>query len=103
MKIFYHKVTGDSHVFEDDARVEDWPEHQVEPSIAAIREAALHERLLLLHQTDVWALVDRKMTEAQLEYRQALRDITTQHAWREERYGDVVWPLDPTELEVLNA
>ena len=32
----------------------------------------------LLSRTDTWALSDRTMTEAQVAYRQALRDITEQ-------------------------
>jgi hypothetical protein len=45
-----------------------------------------------LRKTDTWALSDRVMTQAQLDYRQALRNITEQYSSMEA----VVWPIDPT-------
>ena len=39
-------------------------------------ELLREERNHRLQETDVWALVDRNMTQEQKDYRQALRDIT---------------------------
>jgi hypothetical protein len=45
----------------------------------------------LLAQTDHWLLSDRTPTQEQLDYRQALRDITNTYTSLE----DVVWPTKP--------
>lgn len=44
-----------------------------------------------LAETDWWCVSDRKPTQAQLEYRQALRDITETYS----SLNDVVWPEKP--------
>ena len=49
------------------------------------------ERNKLLAETDWWLLPDRTATQAQLDYRQALRDITTTYT----SLDDVVWPEKP--------
>jgi len=49
------------------------------------------ERDALLEKTDWWVLPDRTPTQAQLDYRQALRDITETYSSLE----DVVWPEKP--------
>jgi hypothetical protein len=41
--------------------------------------------------TDWWVLPDRTATQAQLDYRQALRDITNTYT----SLDDVVWPTKP--------
>lgn len=46
------------------------------------------ERNKKLEQTDWWAVGDRTMTQEQIDYRQALRDITKTYTSME----DVVWP-----------
>ena len=48
-------------------------------------------RDLLLMNTDVWALSDRTMTDAQKKYRQDLRDITKTAT----SLDDVKWPTKP--------
>jgi hypothetical protein len=45
----------------------------------------------LLEETDVWALSDRTMTAEQVDYRQALRDITDQAGFP----TDITWPNKP--------
>lgn len=45
----------------------------------------------LLDETDWWATSDRTMTQAQTDYRQALRDITDQAGFP----TDVTWPEKP--------
>lgn len=49
------------------------------------------ERDNLLTSTDHWALSDRTMTQEQIDYRQALRDITKVYT----SLDDVVWPTKP--------
>ena len=49
------------------------------------------ERNKRLGITDVWALSDRTMTQAQIDYRQALRDITKTAT----SLDDVSWPEKP--------
>ena len=69
---------------------------QVKAKIAEL-EAAEPMRLLRaernqrLANTDWWVLPDRTPTQAQLDYRQALRDITETYT----SLDDVVWPGVP--------
>lgn len=49
------------------------------------------ERNALLAETDWWVLPDRTATQEQLDYRQALRDITTQEGFPD----TVVFPTKP--------
>jgi hypothetical protein len=49
------------------------------------------ERDGLLLKTDWWAVSDRTLSQEQLEYRQALRDITDHYSSLDE----VVWPEKP--------
>ena len=66
-----------------------------EPDVVVSAEAKLQalrmERNLKLSVTDVWALSDRTMTQAQKDYRQALRDITENAT----SLDDVSWPTKP--------
>lgn len=49
------------------------------------------ERNRRLTETDWWVLPDRTATQSQLDYRQALRDITNTYT----SLDDVVWPTKP--------
>lgn len=49
------------------------------------------ERNRLISETDWWVLPDRTATQAQLDYRQSLRDITETYT----SLDDVVWPTKP--------
>jgi hypothetical protein len=49
------------------------------------------QRNLKLKETDWWAGADLNMTQAQTDYRQALRDITETYT----SVDDVVWPTKP--------
>ena len=49
------------------------------------------ERNQRLANTDWWVMPDRTATEAQLAYRQALRDITETYT----SLDDVIWPEEP--------
>lgn len=55
--------------------------------ILEIRE----QRNTLLAETDWWAVQDRTMTQAEKDYRQALRDVPTQSGFP----TDIVWPTKP--------
>jgi hypothetical protein len=48
-------------------------------------------RDVLLKETDLWGLADYPTTQAQLDYRQALRDITDQAGFPH----DITWPTKP--------
>ena len=48
-------------------------------------------RDMLLAETDWWAVADRTMTQAEIDYRQALRDVPQQAGFPE----NVTWPTKP--------
>lgn len=45
----------------------------------------------LLAKTDWWAVADRTMTQAETDYRQALRDVPQQDGFPD----NVTWPTKP--------
>ena len=49
------------------------------------------ERNRLLAETDWWAVADRTMTQAETDYRQALRDVPAQAGFPE----NITWPTKP--------
>lgn len=53
------------------------------------------ERNRLLAETDWWVLPDRTATQEQLDYREALRNITNIYS----SLSDVVWPNNPMNGE----
>ena len=60
--------------------------------IAAMELRTLRrQRNQKIAETDWWANSDLTMTQAQADYRQALRDITDTYS----SYLDVVWPVKP--------
>lgn len=64
-----------------------WADGQADRDLAALR----FERDRLISETDWWAGSDLTMTQAQIDYRQALRDITDSYT----SLDDVVWPTKP--------
>jgi len=59
---------------------------------ADLEFAAIIERARLMNETDHWALSDTPpMTQEEMDYRQALRDITSAEGWP----TDHVWPTKP--------
>ena len=64
-----------------------WTDGQADRDMAALRT----ERDRLLAETDYLALSDNTMTQAQTDYRQALRDITDNAT----SLDDVTWPTKP--------
>ena len=64
------------------------------PTDEEFAENNRQNRNFLLQQTDVWVLPDRNPTQAQLDYRQALRDIPTHSNWPHLNEDD--WPVKPT-------
>ena len=61
--------------------------HTAEDKLASLRAV----RDSKLSATDWWVMPDRTATEAQLAYRQALRDITETYT----SLDDVIWPEEP--------
>jgi len=59
----------------------------------SIAEHNKHERDRLLIACDWWASSDLTMTQAQIDYRQALRDITEHSNWPNLSSSD--WPTKP--------
>lgn len=45
----------------------------------------------LLAETDWWAVTDRTMSQQQLDYRQALRDVPSQSGFP----SSITWPVKP--------
>ena len=66
------------------------PEAVDPPALTSEELAAEHraKRNNLLAETDWWAVQDRIMSQAEIDYRQALRDITDQPTFPD----SVVWP-----------
>jgi len=52
---------------------------------------ARQQRNALLAETDWWSCSDRTMTQAEIDYRQALRDVPAQAGFPE----NVTWPTKP--------
>ena len=72
----------------------DWDGTQFVNNIPPLPTEADNVRLkrdFLLQDTDWWAVADRNMTQEQIDYRQALRDITSQSGFPD----NVVWPVKP--------
>lgn len=72
------------------------PEELEEINTVGLQELDLivrERRSALLSETDWWCLSDRTATQAQLDYRQALRDITTHPSWP--NLGAADWPVKP--------
>jgi len=73
---------------------EDWNlENNITPEIIAEekKKDVRHQRNALLAETDWWAVADRTMTQAEIDYRQALRDIPQQEGFP----TDITWPTKP--------
>jgi hypothetical protein len=54
-------------------------------------EEARDVRDKLIKETDWWAVADRTMTQAETDYRQALRDVPQQEMFPME----ITWPTKP--------
>ena len=62
--------------------------------VAATQPTEASVRLLrdeILAETDWWAVADRTMTQAEIDYRQALRDVPAQAGFPE----NITWPTKP--------
>ena len=65
--------------------------HIAQLEIDAHNKMNRQERDRLLSETDWWASSDLTMTQAQIDYRQALRDVPQQEGWP----TDITWPTKP--------
>ena len=88
-KIWYHKTTGSSAVFDDAEDMANWPDFQAD-LVAATANQVRAERDALLAASDSMALADR-ITDAWRTYRQALRDLPAA-----EGFPDVAFPVAPS-------
>ena len=73
-------------------------QHTANSRIATYMMKVQRDKLLI--ETDWWAVTDRKMTQEQTAYRQALRDLpnTTQPELDENEFlTGIIWPIKPTE------
>jgi len=93
--IDYINVRYDEIVANTPTEVEPLPEGFVVPTAEELAQnewASVRQfRDALLAETDWWVLPDRTASQAQLDYRQALRDITNTYS----SPNDVVWPTKP--------
>jgi len=88
-KIWYHKTTGSSAVFEYGANLADWPDFQADP-VAASATQVRADRDALLAASDHMALADR-ITDEWRTYRQTLRDLPQAEGFPD----SVTWPVAP--------
>ena len=88
---WFHKITGNGAVFDDDANISDWPDFQADP-VAASATQVRGERDNLLAASDHRALADR-ITDSWRTYRQALRDVPAQSGFP----ASVTWPTEPSD------
>ena len=87
---------GYTYILKDDDTVEEGEQLPVSNSpIITMEEFNLQALRRLrdskLQETDWWAVSDRTMTEAQISYRQQLRDITKLYS----NVGEATWPELP--------
>ena len=66
------------------------PDALTQETVGTLEREARVTRNALLAETDWWAVSDRTMTRAQIDYRQALRDIPEQAG-----FPEVTWPQKP--------
>jgi len=95
MQTFYHIITGNAAVFDDDALISDWPEYtDVVPSVDNEENimTARKQRNKLLELSDWTQLDDSPVDKAAwATYRYALRDIPQQAGFPD----DITWPTKP--------
>jgi len=92
-KIWYNITTGSGAVFDDNEDMSNWPDYQETKPAVFVKDDVRNMRNVLLAHTDKWALSDRTMTQEQIDYRQALRDITVHADWP--NLSDSEWPVEP--------
>ena len=88
-KTWFHKITGNGAVFQDDASISDWSDFQ-ESAVAASATQGRAQRDALLAASDHMALADR-ITDDWRTYRQALRDLPAAEGFPE----NITWPTEP--------
>lgn len=82
-------------IFENGVEVEiteaQWQEMIVDSETDHLPQKHRSLRNALLAETDWWAVADRTMTQAEIDYRQALRDVPAQAGFPD----NVTWPTKP--------
>ena len=76
---------------EKEVIAEKWNNYEANEKPAIRLQELRDMRNAKLSATDWWVMPDRTATEAQLAYRQALRDITETYT----SLDDVIWPEEP--------
>jgi hypothetical protein len=89
-QIFYNRTTGSAGMFDDDAKIADWPDFQADP-VAASAKKVRADRDALLEASDHMALADR-ITDEWRDYRQDLRDLPAAEGFP----NTITWPTKPS-------
>ena len=96
-----YEESYESIIWSNDSKCtkDEWENAKSELQAAEPMRLLRIERNKLLASTDWWVLPDRTATQAQLDYRQALRDITTQTPSLDENGNltGITWPTPPTD------
>ena len=64
---------------------------QIDSDTTLLTAYQRNKRDNLLAETDWWAVTDRTMTQQQIDYRQALRDVPAQSGFP----SSITWPVKP--------
>ena len=99
LEFSYSPETGEIAIHKGDANKDEVLLKAEEIKAAEPLRLLRHERNRLITATDWWVLPDRTPTQAQLDYRQALRDLPTNspNAALDEngQLINVTWPTPP--------
>jgi len=95
-----HSVSYESIIWTDQPRCTkaEWEQAKLELQAAEPLRLLRLQRDQLLAQTDWWVLPDRTATQAQLEYRQSLRDLPANSSPELDENGNLInvnWPEKP--------
>lgn len=93
-----YKIVDDQPVFETDLSDSVIQAKIVELQAAEPMRLLRQQRDQLLTQTDWWVLPDRTATQAQLDYRQSLRDLPQNSSPKLDENGQLInvnWPEKP--------
>ena len=97
-----HSKSYESIIWSDQPRCskEEWENAKTELAAAEPMRLLRQQRNQLLAQSDWMAVSDRVMTQAQIDYRQALRDLPANSTPALDENGQLTgvnWPTPPTD------
>ena len=95
-----HSVSYESIIWSSDPKCtkDEWENAKLELQVAEPMRLLRQQRDQLLAQTDWWVLPDRTPTQAQLDYRQSLRDLPANSSPELDEKGQLInvnWPEKP--------